>query len=46
GTLGIVLAAKRRGVIHRARPILEDLIASGLYLHRRVLDEALKRVDE
>lgn len=46
GTLGIVLAAKRREVIHRARPILEDLIASGLYLHRRVLDEALKRVDE
>ncbi len=46
GTLGIVLAAKRRGVIEQARPVLEDLIASGLYLHRHVLDEVLKRVDE
>jgi predicted nucleic acid-binding protein len=46
GTLGIVLTAKRRGVIERARPVLEDLIASGLYLHRHVLDEALRRVGE
>jgi predicted nucleic acid-binding protein len=46
GTLGIVLTAKRRGGIPLARPVLEELIASGLYLHRRVLDEALKRVDE
>ena len=44
GTLGIVLAAKQRGVIRQARPVLEDLIASGLYLRRHVLDEALKRV--
>ena len=46
GTLGIVLAAKRRGVIEYARPVLEELIASGLYLHRRVLDESLKRAGE
>jgi predicted nucleic acid-binding protein len=46
GTLGIVLEAKRRGVIPRARPVLEDLIASGLYLRRHVLDEALRRVGE
>jgi predicted nucleic acid-binding protein len=46
GTLGIVLAAKRRGLIRQARPVLEDLIASGMYLRRHVLDEALKRVGE
>jgi predicted nucleic acid-binding protein len=46
GTLGIVLAAKRRGMVEKARPVLDDLIASGLYLRRRVLDEALKRVGE
>jgi predicted nucleic acid-binding protein len=46
GTLGIVLEAKRRGVIRQARPVLEELIASGLYLRRHVLDEALKRVGE
>ena len=46
GTLGIVLAAKRRGVIPAARPVIEDLARAGLYLSRRVLDEALRRVGE
>lgn len=46
GTLGIVLAAKRRGLISEARPVIEDLMAAGLYLSRRVLDEALRRVGE
>ncbi len=46
GTLGIVLAAKRRGLIAAARPILADLMATGLYLSDRVLDEALRRVGE
>jgi predicted nucleic acid-binding protein len=46
GTLGIVLAAKRRGLIPAARLILADLIAGGLYLSERVLDEALRRVGE
>lgn len=46
GTLGIVLVAKRRGLIPLARPAIEDLMRCGLYLARPVLDEALKRVDE
>jgi len=46
GTLGIVLAAKRQGRIPAARPVLEDLLRSGLYLSRPVLDEALRRVGE
>lgn len=46
GTVGIVLAAKRRGVIPAARPILAELTAVGLYLSERVLDEALRRVGE
>ncbi|MFW6148092.1 MAG: DUF3368 domain-containing protein [Thermodesulfobacteriota bacterium] len=46
GTLGIVLAAKKRGLIPKARPVIEELIRSGLYLTRQVLDEALRRVDE
>ena len=46
GTLGIVLAAKQRGLIPAARPIVEDLTAAGLYLSRRVLDAALQRVEE
>jgi len=46
GTLGIVLAAKRRGVIPAARPVIEDLVSAGLYLSRRVLNDALLRVGE
>ena len=46
GTLGIVLAAKKRGIIPQARPVLENLIRSGLYLSKPILNEALKRVGE
>ena len=46
GTLGIVLAAKKRGLVPSARAVMEDLIQAGLYLSRSVLDEALRRVDE
>ena len=46
GTLGIVLMAKKRGAISLARPVMENLIASGLYLSRPLLDEVLKRVGE
>jgi predicted nucleic acid-binding protein len=46
GTLGIVLAAKRPGLIAAARPVMADLTAAGLYLSERVLDEALRRVGE
>ncbi|HEX5418755.1 MAG TPA: DUF3368 domain-containing protein [Gammaproteobacteria bacterium] len=46
GTLGIVLAAKQRGLIPQARPVIEDMMRAGLYLSRRVLDQALRRVGE
>lgn len=46
GTLGIVLLAKRKGIIPHARPVIEALIRSGMYLSGRVLDEALARVGE
>lgn len=46
GTLGVVLAAKQRGIIPAARPLLEQMMKAGLYLSQRVLNEALKRVDE
>jgi predicted nucleic acid-binding protein len=46
GTLGIVLAAKQRGLIPKARPVIEDMMRAGLYLSRRVLEQALRRVGE
>ena len=46
GTLGLVLSAKQRGVIPAARPIIEDMMNSGLYLSKQVLNQALARVGE
>lgn len=46
GTLGLVLAAKRNGRIEAARPVAERLLQTGMYLSKRVLDEALNLVGE
>ena len=46
GTLGLVLIAKRRKVIPLARPVMENLLRTGLHLSKSILDDALKRVGE
>jgi predicted nucleic acid-binding protein len=46
GTLGLVLAAKRRGLIPVARRVLHDLRASGMYLSSELVDRALREVRE
>ncbi len=46
GTVGIVLRAKRQGMIRLARPILQDLIAGGMYLSKAVAEQALALVGE
>ena len=46
GTLGLVLAAKRRGTIPTARAVIEALIGSGLYLSDDVVADALALVGE
>lgn len=46
GTLGLVLTAKQRGTIPVARPVLEQLRDSGMYLSDRVMNQALTLVGE
>ena len=46
GTLGLVLLARQRGRISAARPVLEALRASGMYLSDAVLNTALALVGE
>lgn len=46
GTLGIVLAARRRGLIPAARPVVESMRQAGMYLSDAVLDRALALVGE
>ncbi len=46
GTLGIVLAAKRRGDIVSARAVVDKLLDDGLYLSASIVAEALHEVGE
>jgi predicted nucleic acid-binding protein len=43
-TLGLVLLAKQIGRIPAARPVVERLRISGMYLSDRVIKEVLARV--
>ena len=42
GTIGILLSAKKRGLLTRIRPELEKLIESGIHIHPALINEALK----
>jgi len=46
GTIGIVLAAKEKGHIPAVRPVIEDLLGSGLYLSRNIVDYVLRLAGE
>lgn len=46
GTLGVVLAARRRGWIQKARPVIESLVRQGMFLSRNLMEEALREVGE
>lgn len=46
GTLGLVLVAKRRRMIPSARPVVDQLRQSGMYLSDHVVDKALALVGE
>jgi predicted nucleic acid-binding protein len=46
GSVGIVLAAKRLGMIATARPVIEQLLMSGLYLDDELVEDILKRIGE
>ena len=44
--LVLVLTAKQRGVISEARPVLEQLWLSGMYLSERLINQVLMSVGE
>ncbi len=46
GTLGIVLRARKQGMIPAARPLVEQLAAAGSFLHRSLIESALAQVGE
>jgi predicted nucleic acid-binding protein len=46
GTLGVVLRAKRKGVIDMARPVIEHLRRVGLYASDSLIEQALAHLGE
>lgn len=46
GTLGILLRAKRLGILPSARPLVEQLRRSGMYLDERLLQSVLVELGE
>lgn len=46
GTLGLILKARLEGHLKAARPLVEDLIACGMYLSPQIVDETLALVGE
>jgi predicted nucleic acid-binding protein len=46
GTLGIVLRAKRKGLVDAARPIIEHLRRVGLYASDQLIERALSHLGE
>jgi len=46
GTLGVILRAKRAGLIRAARPPVEELLNKGLYLSRDLVEQALAEIGE
>lgn len=46
GTVGVLLRAKRSGVINKVRPVLDDLIGFGFYISEDVCQKVLDIADE
>lgn len=46
GTLGLLVKARQEGLIERVRPLVDALQASGYYLARSLVDQALAAVGE
>ncbi|HSB68083.1 MAG TPA: DUF3368 domain-containing protein [Candidatus Methylomirabilis sp.] len=46
GTLGVVLLAKKRGIISAARPVAESLRNAGLFVSSDLLESSLRLVGE
>ena len=46
GSLGVILRARKAGLISAARPLVEQLVESGSYVSPELIRQALIKVDE
>lgn len=46
GTIGVVLKAKEQGIISRVKPIMDELIDSGIYIDSKLYNKVLEISEE
>ena len=46
GSLGVLLEAKKKGIISQVRPLIEKMLASRRYLSEKIIFDLLKSTDE
>jgi len=46
GMLGVMALAKYRGLIPKAKPIIDKLVESGFWISRKLLEEFLRELSE
>ena len=46
GTLGILIKAKQEGYLDELKPILYQMVESGIYISNKIMDMCLKQVGE
>jgi predicted nucleic acid-binding protein len=46
GTVGILLLAKSKGIVHEVKPLVDKLIANGIYISSRLYSEIMTIADE
>ena len=46
GTMGVLIRAKRDGVVEDVRPILEGMLANGFYVSGRLVDMVMRVAGE
>lgn len=46
GTIGVLLRAKRKGLLSAIRPLIDELILNGFYLHESVINRAIQLAGE
>ena len=45
-TIGLLLRAKRRGLVENIRPHIDDLVENGIYIRKELIDAVLKDAGE
>lgn len=46
GTLGVLLLAKKAGLVERVEPVLQEIVAAGLHVHPNLRDDILRLAGE